>query len=126
MRIRATSISAVVAVTMLAGACGGKGKETPTGPSGGGSGGNTVTISIPSSDGYGSSSFSPGSVTVDPGTVVVWANRDTVAHTSTADNNVWNSVIGAGSEFSRTFSTSGAFNYRCTLHAGMSGTITVR
>ena len=125
MRERVSSrVSLFLLIVSLA-ACGGGG-STPNNPSPPPTGGNSVQITIPSSDGYGSSSFSPAGVTVAVGTTVSWSNRDSIAHTTTAENGIWNTTLNAGGEFSRVFSTTGTFDYRCTLHPGMSGSVTVR
>ena len=84
-----------------------------------------TTITIPAGDGYGNSSFTPGSVTVAPGTMVTWLNRDGVVHV-TESGTVWSANIEAGGSFSHTFATRGTFNYRCTIHAGMNGSVTVQ
>lgn len=127
MRNRVTPLITAAGLALVVAGCGGKSPSPPTTPSPpAGSGGNVRTITIPSSDGYGTSSFSPGSATIAVGDTVNWENKDTVAHTSTSDTGVWNSSIGAGGSFSRTFGAAGTFNYRCTLHQGMNGTITVQ
>ena len=76
--------------------------------------------------------FNPSSVTVSRGSTVRWANGGSLSHTVTANNNAFNSGSlaaasdgYAGGTFSFTFTQSGTFGYRCTLHAGMTGTVTV-
>jgi plastocyanin len=34
--------------------------------------------------------------------------------------------MGPNGDFRRTFTVAGTFNYRCTIHAGMDGTIIVQ
>ena len=71
--------------------------------------------------------FNPGTLTVSKGTSVTWQNNDGVTHTSTSDNGVWDTGnIGGGSSKSVTFSNAGTFNYHCSLHAGMTGSIVVQ
>jgi plastocyanin len=115
---------------LLLTACGGGGGSTtpstnppanqpPAGQTG-------TTITIPAGDGYGgSSSFSPGSLTVAPGTTVTWMNRDGVVHV-TESGTVWSANLEPGGSFSHTFATRGTFNYRCSIHTGMSGSVTVQ
>jgi plastocyanin len=120
---------ALAAAALVAAACGGGGgypsSPTTNPPPAGGSTSTGSTISIPSSDGYGNSSFAPGNLTVNAGATVTWSNRDTVAHT-TASGTLWSATMQPGESFSRTFADRGTFPYRCTIHAGMSGTVTVQ
>lgn len=87
---------------------------------GGGSGtGNTISM-------YGMA-FSPASKTVAKGTVVKWVNNDSYAHTVTSDDGVSFSSgnIAGGKSYSYTANTPGTFNYHCTIHSGMTGTLIV-
>ena len=69
----------------------------------------------------------PNPITVPVGGTVTWTNNDTVAHTSTADAGAWNSSsIAPGATFSRTFSSGDTFQYHCTIHPGMVGTVNVQ
>src|SRR5690242_12321451 len=78
-------------------------KKTSTTPSGGGGNNSgTVAITIPAGDGYGNASaFSPGSTAVPVGGTVTWTNRDTFAHTTTSDTNLWTADLAAGGSYSR-------------------------
>ena len=125
--MRKTAYVWILALGMAAG-CGGGG-GSPSEPSSGGGGGPTATVAI-DGDAYrpgGSANFAPSSITVQAGTLVTWSNNDQTAHTATENNGAFNSgSIGGGGTFSRQFNTVGAFEYHCTLHANMSGTVTVR
>lgn len=126
-------LACLAGVALLVAACGGGSGAPPSAPSntppattpppGGGT--NTASIAIPASDGYGNSTFAPGSLTVAPGTSVTWSNHDSVTHTS-ASGSLWSATMPPGESFSRTFSERGTFSYRCTIHPGMNGTITVQ
>ena len=71
--------------------------------------------------------FAPSPVTVAVGGTVTWTNNDSTTHTSTGNNNDWNSgPIVPGASFSRTFASAGSFTYHCTIHPGMVGTVTVQ
>lgn len=129
MHARLTRTALCLALALPVAGCGGGGGYTSPTPAGGGpppAASSEHVISIPVGDGYGNSSFSPGNLTIPVGSTVVWTNRDTVAHTSTSTANAWNATIEPGGSFNRTFSERGAFNYRCTIHAGMSGIVTVQ
>ena len=79
---------------------------------------NTIVI--------GSMTYTPSTLTVDPGTTVTWFNGDTMAHTATADDSSWDSgTIDPGGSFSRVFDTAGPNPYHCSFHPGMTGTVIV-
>ena len=100
--------------------------STPSPPAGGGTQAQK-TITIPAGDAYtGSTNYSPRTVTVSVGGSVVWTNKDGEKHTSVSDSGLWTSDIAPGAEFTRTFPTAGKFDFHCSLHPGMTGTITVQ
>lgn len=69
--------------------------------------------------------FSPKVFTVAAGTTVMWVNEDSVAHNVESD--VFSSgILNEGDTFEHTFDTAGTFEYECTLHPGMTGTIVVQ
>jgi plastocyanin len=77
------------------------------------------------------SSFDPATLTVAKGTVVTFDNKSTVDHNVIFDAPTPPGVadIGAfayGTSTTRTFGTVGTYNFHCTIHAGMTGTITVQ
>jgi plastocyanin len=81
---------------------------------------DTVTIEMRDN------TFSPATRAVDVGTTVRWVNEGTVQHNTTGEGGVWQSSnLNPDQSFQRTFSTAGTFDYECTLHEGMTGTITV-
>lgn len=72
-------------------------------------------------------SFNPKDMTVPVGTTVTWTNMDSVAHTATADDGAFNSGnLNPGQAFSFQFEKAGTFDYSCTYHPGMKGTVTVQ
>lgn len=71
-------------------------------------------------------SFSPTSATITHGQSVCWQNTGATAHTVTSnDGTSFNSSLPGGQTFVHAFPTAGSFPYRCTIHTGMTGTITV-
>jgi plastocyanin len=71
--------------------------------------------------------FTPDDLTISTGRVVRWVNNGSNVHNSTGSGAAWASPnLSQGQTFERTFSQAGVFNYSCTLHAGMTGTITVQ
>jgi LPXTG-motif cell wall-anchored protein len=70
--------------------------------------------------------FSPKSITIDVGDTVTWRNTDDVAHSATAEDGSFDTgTFGKGASRSETFDTAGTFQYICTPHPFMKGTINV-
>jgi len=68
--------------------------------------------------------YTPQTLTINQGETVTWRNDGPSLHTVTSST--WDSgSIAVGATFSRTFTSSGTFNYFCSFHAQMTGTITV-
>ena len=104
----------------------GSSSTTTTTPSQPTPSGSTVSI-VSGATTLTTNAFSPNPIAVARGATVTWVNNDSVVHTSTSDNNVWNSgTLAAGASFSTTFQTAGTFPYHCTFHRGMVGTVTVQ
>lgn len=73
-----------------------------------------------------STAFTPSSLTVVKGTTVKWTNKDNLTHTVTSDNGLFDSGNkNLGETFSHLFDSIGTFNYHCTTHSGMTGTVIV-
>jgi outer membrane biosynthesis protein TonB len=65
--------------------------------------------------------------TIAAGGSVTWTNQDGEAHNVVAsDGSFISPLIDPGTSYTRTFPSAGTFPYLCSLHAGMSGTVTVR
>ena len=76
--------------------------------------------------------YSPPEITIELNDEVEWGNADTVTHTVTSgnptdgsDGTFDSSFLGVGESFSYTFNEPGTFDYYCTLHLWMTGTINV-
>ncbi|PIO00452.1 hypothetical protein COT72_01985 [archaeon CG10_big_fil_rev_8_21_14_0_10_43_11] len=70
--------------------------------------------------------YTQNPLVVRAGDTVTWTNQDSVAHTVTSITGVFDSgLFGKGQSFSFTFSEAGEFEYYCTLHPYMKGTIIV-
>jgi plastocyanin len=136
MQIRRTlAIGVVALLPVTLAACGGEsGTAPPTNGNGNGNGQppapTTAQVSMLSADdgyGYESHSFSPNEVTIKRAGTVTWANPSGVPHNVTfASSNAPANIADRtdGSE-SRTFSSTGQFDYQCTNHAGMTGRVVV-
>ena len=83
----------------------------PTGP-------NAVSIS--------NFAFAPATLTVPVGTTVTWTNHDEEPHTVVAGDGSFHSPgLGTDATFSNTFATAGTFDYVCSIHPFMHGTVVV-
>jgi plastocyanin len=73
-------------------------------------------------------SFKPAHITIKRGTKVIWINRDSTAHTATANNgrSFDSGRLGPGQRFSHTFKSAGKKPYHCEIHADMRGTVVVK
>jgi plastocyanin len=72
--------------------------------------------------------FSPKNITVKKGTTVTWTNKDSAVHNVTESDSQDGPKSGSlsqGQSYSFTYNSAGTFNYECTIHPGMTGTVTV-
>jgi len=73
-------------------------------------------------------SFTPSTVTVNIGDTVVWNNTSPSTHTvtSTTPAGELNSGnIAAGGQYTHTFLIAGTYNYHCSIHISMTGSVVV-
>jgi plastocyanin len=71
--------------------------------------------------------FAPATLTVPVGTTVTWVNDDDAPHAvAEKDRRFKSKPLDTDDEFTYTFSSPGSFEYFCTLHPHMVGTIVVR
>lgn len=72
-------------------------------------------------------SFLPAELTVLAGTTVTWSNEDEAVHTVIAADKSWDSGrIPIGGTFSQTFTEPGTYEFVCSIHPAMKGTVTVQ
>ena len=73
-------------------------------------------------------SFKPANITIRRGTKVKWINKDSTAHTATANNgrSFDSGRLGKGQSYTHTFKSVGKKPYHCEIHPHMKGRITVR
>jgi plastocyanin len=121
---------AALALALAVSACGGSsgGGSTATSTS-------TASSSASSSGGGGGSvaikmqniAFAPKDTTVKVGEKVTWTNDDSVTHNVTANSGAdfKSKDFGNGGTFSFTPEKAGTIKYVCTIHPGMTGTLTV-
>lgn len=71
--------------------------------------------------------YLPNNVTTGMGSTIVWTNRDTLAHTVTADDGSFDSgSIAPGDAFEQRFDKSKSYSYTCSFHPQMNGTLTIQ
>jgi len=70
--------------------------------------------------------FSPARVATTLGGSVTWTFSDSIAHTSTSDQGLWDSgPKSGGATYSHTFASAGTFAYHCAIHTMMHGSVRV-
>jgi plastocyanin len=70
--------------------------------------------------------FNPPRLTVKAGTTVKWLNDDDIPHTVVSSSKTFKShALDTLDQFSFTFETPGLYEYFCSLHPHMTGTIVV-
>jgi plastocyanin len=71
--------------------------------------------------------FTPTTITIAPGTIVTWLNRDDIPHTVVAKSLAFRSkALDTGDSFTHQFNEPGEIDYFCSLHPHMTGKIIVR
>jgi plastocyanin len=69
--------------------------------------------------------FNPATVTIAKGATVTWTNNDSTPHQIKSDK--FNSdLLSQGQSFSFTFAEAGTYDYSCSIHPSMTGTIIVQ
>jgi len=120
-------IGGLVVAVVCAACDGGSGGNTPTSPSNYNGAGTSATPGANTVIASSASVFTPPALSVAAGTTVTFTFEG-VTHNVTFDN-----VSGApanidatySASVARTFATKGTFPYQCTIHSGMTGTVTV-
>jgi plastocyanin len=75
----------------------------------------------------GALKFDPASVTVSSGGVVQWTNAGSAPHNVTCDGNpeLTSGTMNGGDKYQVKFTRAGQYQYHCTFHPGMDGSVTV-
>lgn len=121
-----------LAVSFAALACSGGGGSTAPDTNTGGNGGNGGGSGDCPSGAICmlSSTYSPKTLTVSVGTTVPFINDSGIGHTVNFDGTrpvgVDDIPLPASGRNERKFTNAGTFNFHCTQHVGMTGTITVQ
>lgn len=73
--------------------------------------------------------YSPATITVKKGSTVTWVNHDDIEHTVTSSDDspvsFDSGLFGKNETFSFTFDEAGTYQYYCTPHPYMKGTVVV-
>ncbi len=73
--------------------------------------------------------YSPASVSVPVNTVVKWSNLDSSTHTVTSTTapagGSFDAQVNPGASVCLNFTAAGTYNYHCSIHPSMTGTVTV-
>jgi plastocyanin len=132
-RSRRLLLCGVFAVVLAAGAgCGSSTPSTPStpGPTPAGpasppgsspASATSVTVNVKNF------AFNPQKVTIKVGGTVTWKFDDSAQHTATALDKSFNSPpLNNGQTFQHTFTKAGTYNYMCSIHQFMTGTVIVQ
>lgn len=120
------TIASVLLISSALVACGG-GNPTENPPPGNGGGGGSTPVATTAVSIQGSA-FVPSAIRVAPGAVVTWTNADNIDHnvsfasTTVADIPSWSS----GPRTTTMPAAAGTYQYNCTIHAGMAGSVQVQ
>lgn len=69
--------------------------------------------------------FNPSTITISKGTTITWTNEDSSPHALKSD--IFESeTLNNGDSFTYTFNDAGTFEYICSIHPSMKGTIVVQ
>jgi plastocyanin len=131
--IRIISASLIVTLAACGGSTGTGTYVTSTGDGGyggNGNGGNQTPPPANTVDATASLAFSPSTLTINSGDAVTFA-FGSVAHNVAFDNPTASTPADIGglntnTSIARTFSTAGTYNYHCTIHPFMTGSVVVR
>ena len=106
---RIAGAAVAVASLLVLGACGGGSSKAPA------TSGPTVTLRA--------LSFSPDTIQVRAGDTVTWKWGERIGHNVTFPS--FHSKTVSSGTYTHTFSSSGTFSYRCTIHPTMTGKVIV-
>jgi len=128
-RLRGPFIIVCVAGAVALTACG-NGVPQQSGTGGGSSAGTagaklgTAAVKIDATDQL---QFSPTAGTATVGQIVQWNNTGSVLHNVTFDSesSLSDSALAPGGAWQVKFSKAGTYSFKCTIHPGMDGKLTV-
>lgn len=124
MKMR-TAVIPAVAIALIACGGGGSNYSSPTSTYGPGTTGTPVAANtVQATDGL---AFDPANITVSKGTTVTFTFASITHNVQFAAGSGVSDIPNSSSTSAqRTFTTAGSFAFRCSIHAGMTGQITVQ
>lgn len=93
-----------------------------------------LTATIARADGHATAhtivikdfAFTPKDIQIKAGDSITWINEDSMRHSATDLDGAFDTgLLSQGQEATMTFGGAGKFEYRCTPHANMRGSITI-
>jgi len=118
-KLRVALLALAIVVLATVGVMAGCSSSTSTPPPAGSPGAAGTAVSI------ANFAFSPASLTVKVGDSVTWKNDDSTAHT-VAFAAFDSGSIAPGASYSHKFDSAGTFDYKCSIHPSMTGTVIVQ
>ena len=111
----------VLALALFAAACGGDDEDADQESSAQACASGAVVIKMVDIK------FDPQDATAAVGDEVCWINEETIEHNAVAEEGAEfeSELIGKGETFTTTVDSPGTIPYVCTVHPGMTGTLTV-
>jgi plastocyanin len=107
----------VLALGLLLAACGGDDGGSASNTTNPAPGAKGVTVDLKDLK------FTPEKVAIKTGETVMWRWKENVLHNVAGDG--FKSDNLSDGTFDHTFKKAGSYDYQCTLHAGMTGTVDV-
>ena len=87
---------------------------------------SSVSIAPGAADPNNDLSFDPPQISLSAGRTVSWINDDSIQHTVTSDEGLFDSgPRSPGDTFDNTFDSTGEFGYHCAIHPFMTGVVIV-
>lgn len=119
-------------VAFAAGGCGSasrssSSKTAPSGPTTASQAATTPATRKPVRVAISNFAYTPTTITIHARTKITWINHDSTAHTATAADHAFDSgTINPGASRSITVTKPGTYQYICSFHPFMHGTIIVK
>lgn len=102
------------------------GSAPPPAHGGHSTGANVVRIAQGAWDKNNEVYYEPAEMTVEKGSAVAWVNDDGIVHTVTESSGAFDSsMMASGQQWGHVFEKEGRYDYYCTLHPWMTGSIDV-
>lgn len=86
----------------------------------------SISIAPRAADPNNDETFVPPHISLPAGNTISWINDDSIEHTVTSDEGLFDSdPISPGDSFDNTFDIPGKFDYHCSIHPFMTGTVII-